>query len=189
MLTGLIRLRSLDVSSNQLARIDDGALATMAELEQLNLRDNCLATIGPNLVKVSTKSCSFPSPSSSNYIGEEKKTQNNNKSGLCCAGNIKSIGPGCWRRRGLYKESDEWTSKKKEKEERRLCRYFRCWILFSSFSFSSLLCIQLGTYIAIHPSIHPPSSSFSFVCVCPHSDCLEGQISFVRHKISKRPND
>jgi Leucine-rich repeat (LRR) protein len=51
MLTGLIRLRSLDLSSNKLTLID-GALETLITLEQLNLRGNALAVLGPDIFKV-----------------------------------------------------------------------------------------------------------------------------------------
>lgn len=55
MLKGLTRLRSLDLSSNRLTRIDDGALEDLSgSLEQLNLRDNSLATLGPDAFKVLT---------------------------------------------------------------------------------------------------------------------------------------
>ncbi|XP_046651664.1 leucine-rich repeat-containing G-protein coupled receptor 4-like [Daphnia pulicaria] len=50
MLTGLIRLRSLDLSSNKLTLID-GALETLITLEQLNLRGNALAVLGPDIFK------------------------------------------------------------------------------------------------------------------------------------------
>jgi len=56
MLKGLTRLRSLDLSSNRLTRIDDGALEDLSgSLEQLNLRDNSLATLGPDAFKVLTR--------------------------------------------------------------------------------------------------------------------------------------
>lgn len=51
MLTGLIRLRSLDLSSNKLTLID-GALETLITLEQLNLRSNALVAIAPDSFKV-----------------------------------------------------------------------------------------------------------------------------------------
>lgn len=51
MLTGLIRLRSLDLSSNKLTLID-GALETLITLEQLNLRGNALVVLGPDIFKV-----------------------------------------------------------------------------------------------------------------------------------------
>ncbi|EFX64896.1 hypothetical protein DAPPUDRAFT_117745 [Daphnia pulex] len=50
MLTGLIRLRSLDLSSNKLTLID-GALEMLITLEQLNLRGNALAVLGPDIFK------------------------------------------------------------------------------------------------------------------------------------------
>lgn len=52
MLTGLIRLRSLDLSSNKLTKID-GALETLTALQQLNLRGNALLVLGPDAFKVS----------------------------------------------------------------------------------------------------------------------------------------
>ena len=51
MLTGLIRLKSLDLSSNKLTLID-GALETLITLEQLNLRGNALVVLGPDVFKV-----------------------------------------------------------------------------------------------------------------------------------------
>lgn len=50
-LTGLIRLRSLDLSSNKLTLID-GALETLINLEQLNLRGNALVVLGADIFKV-----------------------------------------------------------------------------------------------------------------------------------------
>lgn len=50
-LTGLIRLRSLDLSSNKLTLIE-GALETLINLEQLNLRGNALVALGPDIFKV-----------------------------------------------------------------------------------------------------------------------------------------
>jgi hypothetical protein len=58
MLTGLIRLRSLDLSSNKLTLID-GALETLITLEQLNLRGNALAVLGPDIFKVKRISISY----------------------------------------------------------------------------------------------------------------------------------
>lgn len=52
MLAGLIQLRSLDVSSNRLTRIVDGALEGLVALDQLNLRDNALTELGPHTFKV-----------------------------------------------------------------------------------------------------------------------------------------
>ncbi|KAI9554385.1 hypothetical protein GHT06_019657 [Daphnia sinensis] len=49
-LTGLIRLRSLDLSSNKLTLID-GALETLINLEQLNLRGNALVALGADIFK------------------------------------------------------------------------------------------------------------------------------------------
>lgn len=52
MLTGLIRLRSLDASANKLTKID-GALGTLTALQQLNLRGNALLVLSADALRVS----------------------------------------------------------------------------------------------------------------------------------------
>lgn len=52
MLIGLVQLRSVDLSSNRLTSIDNGALEALPSLEQVNLRANRLVAIGPDAFKV-----------------------------------------------------------------------------------------------------------------------------------------
>ena len=55
MLIGLVQLHSVDLSSNRLTSIYNGALEALPSLEQLNLRANRLVYIGPDAFKVRTK--------------------------------------------------------------------------------------------------------------------------------------
>ena len=52
MLSGLVRLKSLDLSSNKLQQIG-GALDQLTALEHLNLRDNALLAIDAHSFRVS----------------------------------------------------------------------------------------------------------------------------------------